>query len=159
MIAQAATVLPRLLVVEDSPAAAGELCRLFEQHQFDVTHAQSGEEALSRLRESLPDALAIDSRLPDTSGDELCATIRRFQDWAHLPILLVLSADDPDTRVKGLTSGADDCIGRTDNSSELLARLRRLLARAEIHELLTEQEKLVTLRRAATTMAHCINNP
>ncbi len=61
-----------ILVVEDHPVFTQSLVRLLrERGNFDVTAAASGEEAVEKLRDAVPDLVLIDVSLPGMSGIRL----------------------------------------------------------------------------------------
>ncbi|MBI3892875.1 MAG: response regulator [Candidatus Wallbacteria bacterium] len=155
----AATINPVVLLVEDSDMQAKLYSALLRHNGFDVLEARDGNEAMARLRDATPDMIVLDMVLPDTDGHELCMTIRRFPQWASLPIMMLTCHDETELKVKAFDGGVDDYCSKTVHAQELVARLQRLLRRKVLHEKLTESEKLETLHRAASTLAHGINNP
>ncbi len=155
----AATINPSVLLVEDSEMQSKLYASLLQQSGFDVVEAHDGHAAMARLRERTPDMIVLDMVLPDTDGHELCMTIRRFPQWASLPIMMLTCHDETEMKVRAFDGGVDDYVSKAVHASELVARLQRLLRRKVLHEKLTEREKLETLHRAASTLAHGINNP
>jgi DNA-binding NarL/FixJ family response regulator len=94
-----------------------------------VVPASTGVDALASAEERRPDAVIADVRLPDMTGYELCQDLRR-RFGEELPIVLV-SADRTESsdRIAALLLGADDYFSKPVPAGELLARMRRLLAR------------------------------
>ena len=91
--------------------------------------ATAGIDALALAVRRRPDAVIADVRLPDMTGYELCHDLRqRFGE--DLPIVLI-SADRTESsdRIAALLLGADDYFAKPVPVGELLARMRRLLAR------------------------------
>ena len=70
------------------------------------------------------DAVVLDVNLPDGSGFDLLAQLRRHD--ALTPVLLLTSRNGVDDRVHGLDIGADDYLGKPFRLAELVARLRAL---------------------------------
>lgn len=158
-MAQRSRSNPSLLLVEDSPNQLDVFASLFASAGFSVFSATSGSEAMARLQQHAPDLLVIDMNLPDTTGSRLCAAIRRFSQWATLPVLVLTVQSGTDVRVAAFEAGADDYVDKGTDPLELIARARRLLSRRQTETELTEHERLDALQRAARTMAHGLNSP
>jgi FixJ family two-component response regulator len=87
---------PRLILVDDDPAVGDSLKFLFELEGFDVeTHADAGS-LLAASPGTGPGCLVIDQRLPDMSGLDLLARLRKA--GVRLPALLITS--NPDARLR-----------------------------------------------------------
>jgi DNA-binding NtrC family response regulator len=61
----------RVLVIDDEPTVRASLAAFLEDHDFEVTVAESAEQALSLLREAAQDVAVVDLRLPGMSGEAL----------------------------------------------------------------------------------------
>ena len=95
-----------------------------------IEQAGTGADALALARDREPALVVLDVHLPDISGYEVCRELRdTFGE--HLPILFLSGArTESYDRVSGLLLGADDYLVKPFAHDELLARVRRLLARA-----------------------------
>ena len=114
-----------LLVVEDDPRLGRLLTRMLVEDRHLVELTASGEEALEIVGAgSGIDAMILDIGLPDISGTEVAARLRRS--GSRMPILMLTARDAVDDRVKGLDAGADDYLVKPFAFSELSARLRAL---------------------------------
>jgi two-component system, OmpR family, phosphate regulon response regulator PhoB len=122
---------PSVLVVEDEAPLVTLLRYNLEKEGFSVSEAHDGEEALMHLREAAPDAVLLDWMLPRVSGLEVCRQIRRVPAWRDLPVLILTARGEEGDRVRGLDSGADDYIVKPFSPSELVARLRAVIRRAQ----------------------------
>ncbi len=122
---------PHVLVVEDEPALVTLLRYNLEREGFRVSSASDGEEALSLLAEATPDIVILDWMLPHVSGLEVCRQIRRKAATSELPVIMLTARGEETDRVRGLEGGADDYITKPFSPSELLARIRAVLRRAQ----------------------------
>ena len=122
---------PRLLVVEDEPALVTMLRYNLEREGFEVSEAADGEEALLRIAEDKPDLVLLDWMLPLVSGLEVCRRLRRSPQTRTLPVILLTARGEEADRVRGLENGADDYIVKPFSPSELVARVRALIRRAQ----------------------------
>jgi DNA-binding response OmpR family regulator len=119
-----------LLLVEDDPRLQRVLRRLLEDDRHVVEVAPDGEAAIE-LAEATDgiEAVILDVGLPDISGLEVAARLRR--DGRELAILMLTARDTVNDRVAGLDAGADDYLVKPFAYEELAARLRALARRAE----------------------------
>ena len=67
----------RVLIVEDDSNLAAFMRENLLYEGFEVNWVADGESALARARTFMPDLIVLDIMLPDTSGFELCAALRR----------------------------------------------------------------------------------
>ena len=122
---------PMVLIVEDEAPLVTLLRYNLEKEGFAVCSAGDGEEALLQIAENKPDAVLLDWMLPLVSGLEVCRQIRRSPSSRALPIILLTARGEEADRVRGLDSGADDYIVKPFSPSELVARLRAVMRRAQ----------------------------
>jgi two-component system phosphate regulon response regulator PhoB len=122
---------PTVLIVEDEAPLVTLLRYNLEKEGFAVCSAADGEEALLQIAENKPDAVLLDWMLPLVSGLEVCRQIRRAPQSRALPIILLTARGEEADRVRGLDSGADDYIVKPFSPSELVARLRAVIRRAQ----------------------------
>ena len=129
----------RILVVEDDKKIASFISRGMEEAGFVVDHAEDGEDALHLALSESYDAAIMDVMLPKLDG---LSIIERMRQRKILTPVIVLSAKrSVDDRVRGLQTGGDDYLIKPFSFSELLARVRALIRRAN-HE--TEPTRLLS---------------
>jgi two-component system KDP operon response regulator KdpE len=113
-------------VVDDEPQIVRALKVILRGAGYSTDQAESREEALNAVSVRPPDAMVLDLVLPDGSGVDVCAEIRR---WSQVPIIVLSAVGDEREKVKALDAGADDYITKPFGTDELLARLRAALRR------------------------------
>ena len=91
----------KILVVDDEEDVRDFLQAALEDAGFEVETAADGEEALSKVRASPPDAISLDLVMPRKSGAKFLREIRRDGSLQHIPVVLV-------------TAHAKDNLGRQD---------------------------------------------
>jgi DNA-binding NarL/FixJ family response regulator len=131
-----------ILIVDDDPAMRELLSNLLDQAGFPTRQAATGEEALANTRRERPRLVLLDIRLPGVSGYEVCRELRgRFGE--QLPIVFVSGERvEPFDRAAGLLLGADDFVVKPFAPDELIARVRRLVARSTPRAAEADQPKL-----------------
>lgn len=117
----------RILIVDDSKAAALALRRLLEELGHEVRAAADGEEAWQHLRLSPdPERLIIsDWVMPGCDGPELCRRIRAGGDTPYTYFILLTYKDLRKDRLLGLEAGADDFLVKPVDGYELTVALGR----------------------------------
>jgi two-component system, OmpR family, response regulator MprA len=118
----------RVLVVDDDVKILSMMRRGLIFAGYEVDTADSGEQALEKSLNDLPQIVILDVMLPGIDGLEVCRRLRAAE--PHLPILLLTARDRVPDRVAGLDAGADDYLVKPFAFDELLARIRALLRRA-----------------------------
>ena len=122
---------PLVLIVEDEAPLVALLRYNLEKEGFAVAEAADGEEALLQIAERRPDAVLLDWMLPLVSGIEVCRQIRRAPATRSMPVIMLTARGEEGDRVRGLNSGADDYVVKPFSLSELVARLRAVIRRAQ----------------------------
>ena len=123
----------RVLVVEDEPAVQELIRYTLEQAGLEPLPVDSAEDALTSLRDELPDAVLIDWMLPNKSGLALARELRETPRTADLPLIMVTARGEEADRVKGLEQGLDDYVVKPFSPRELVARIQAVLRRRAPH--------------------------
>lgn len=116
----------KILVVEDEKKIAEVIKAYLEREDYLVTTTASGAEALTLADSGNYDLIVLDLMLPDLSGEEVCAELRRRSD---VPIIMVTARTAEDEKVHGLNIGADDYLTKPFSPRELVARIKSILRR------------------------------
>ncbi len=117
----------RVLVVDDEPGIVDVLSMALRHHGFGVQSADTGQDALERVRRWRPHVMVLDVMLPDMEGFEVAR--RLAAEHAAVPILFLSARDTTADKIRGLTTGGDDYVTKPFSLEELLARLRNILRR------------------------------
>jgi len=120
---------PLVLVVEDDLAQREILAYNVRAEGFLVETAETGDEALLKVREEAPDLVVLDWMLPNVSGIEICRQLKVNPETARTPVIMLSARAEEADRVRGLETGADDYIVKPYSVAELLARIRTQLRR------------------------------
>ncbi len=125
------TDLKKILVVEDEEKISEVIKAYLEREGYLVTTTPSGKKALELAESIKPDLVVLDLMLPDLSGEEVCASLRRGSD---VSIIMVTAKTAEDDRIHGLDIGADDYLSKPFSPRELVARVKSILRRAHSEE-------------------------
>lgn len=120
--------MARLLLLEDDAAIAEPLLYALERAGHQVTHLLLGSEVFSWVEAHHPELLILDVGLPDISGFEVLARLRRH---SSVPVLMLTARSDENDRVLGFELGADDYVPKPFSLREVLARVAAILKRTQ----------------------------
>ncbi len=119
-----------VLIVEDEAAIAELLVWTFSKENYDVRQTGDGDEALVMVQEQHPDLIILDWMIDNVSGIEICRQLRRQDDTASIPIVMLTARGEEEDRIRGLKTGADDYVTKPFSPRELLARAEAVLRRS-----------------------------
>jgi two-component system, sensor histidine kinase and response regulator len=152
----------RVMVVDDDAGYARLLVDCFSGLGFEVLYVESGELALAAVAGFHPEIILLDIRMPEMDGFEVCQSIRKNPQYASIIIIMLTSVGEVEDKIKGIDIGANDYVVKPFGLSELfevVARVNRFLDTKGGYLRKVEEEKFTTLRGAANTVCHEINNP
>ncbi len=117
---------PHLLVVDDDARLLELLRRYLSDNGFRVTTAADAAEARANLASFAFDLVVLDVMMPGESGLDLSRHLHRN---ATVPVLLLTARAEPEDRINGLETGADDFVAKPFEPRELVLRIRNILQR------------------------------
>jgi DNA-binding response OmpR family regulator len=123
-----APVSKKILVADDEPNIVVALEYLLRRSGYEVQVARNGDEALKMVEAEAPDLVLLDVMMPLRSGYEVCRLLRERPEWRHIKIVM-LSAKGRDAEVtKGMALGADLYVTKPFSTSDLIGKIKALLA-------------------------------
>ncbi len=142
----------RILIVDDEPFVLRAHSRTLREAGYEVIEAETGNEGLRLVRETVPALILLDVVLPDVDGVEVCRRIKADASLAGCYVVLLSGlGTTSDEQALGPEVGADGYIARPISSREFLARVESILRIKSVEsELRIQREWLrVTLASAA----------
>ncbi len=122
--------MPALIAALDDEADILELLKVsLEKAGYRFEGFQDAEDLYRFLAREKPGLILLDLMLPGTDGLEVCRHIRRSEDLAGIPIIMLTARGDESDKVVGLELGADDYITKPFSVKELVARIHAVLRR------------------------------
>jgi CheY-like chemotaxis protein len=120
----------RILLVDDSRVTR-ELIKVYLIAK-DVTllEAVDGQDALEKVRADAPDLVLADMRMPRLDGAGLCEALRKDPATRHVPVVILTSNKDADTRRRARSAGAREVLQKPIQPHELLQAVARHLSPA-----------------------------
>lgn len=118
----------QILLVEDDLDIRKALVYMLEKEKYKAFTASTKKQATSFLESMAFDLVILDVYLPDGNGFDLYEQIIHKK---RMPTLFLTAKDEEDAIVKGLDLGAEDYMTKPFSSRELLARIKRIIARTK----------------------------
>ena len=121
--------MKKVLVLEDEANIRGFIVINLRRAGYEVIEAESGEEALEKLKAQRDIRVALlDVMLPGIDGFEVCRRLRAND--ANIGIIMLTARSQEMDKVTGLMTGADDYVTKPFSPAELTARVDALMRRS-----------------------------
>lgn len=117
---------PIILIVDDNEDMLDFLSRGFSNN-YTILTATDGEEAIKVLKKNETSLIISDWMMPNMNGIELCKFIREEQSLSHIPFILLTAKTDNDSKISGISCGADLYIEKPFSFEYLEACTKNLL--------------------------------
>ncbi len=152
---------PTILLADDNADVREMLEYMLRAQGYRVVCAEDGAQALNLVEQLRIDLVLMDVVMPGRSGFSVCRELKSRSETRLIPVVLITGFVNPEDRVEGIESGADDFIHKPLHREELLARVRSLLRLKRFtDELESAETVLFTLARSIEakdpyTVGHC----
>ena len=118
-----------VLVADDSKVVRVKTSRVLAKHLYRVVLAEDGLQALQQIESSPPDVLVTDVEMPGIDGFELTRRVRADPRTAHIPIIMITSADES-LAIKAREAGVSLLLGKPYDDAALVAHIEASLGHA-----------------------------
>jgi CheY-like chemotaxis protein len=136
LLAKPARVRPAVqqntvLIVDDDEAMAEVLSTRLTQQGFQTLTAHSGQEGLAIARQTRPDLILLDLRLPDRDGFDVCAELDESQETTGIPIIILSGMARPDVIRKSRAAGCRYYVRKPYDPNALLLLIQQAIGESE----------------------------
>ncbi len=121
------SVAKKVLVVEDSTTSRKVITLTLRQRGLTVVEAKDGFEALAQLNNEKPDLVLLDLILPGIDGYKILSHIRKREDFADIPVIILTSRDTLFDKIKGKVSGSDEYLTKPFSPQALMEKVAHYL--------------------------------
>ena len=119
----------RVLVVDDERDVRDVVSAALEDAGFDCLVASDGAEALDLAHATVPDAVILDVRMPQLTGEEVHRALRRDAATRYVPVIFLSAQRDTKSKARLILEGADDYVTKPFDTDELVARVTSAIRR------------------------------
>jgi CheY-like chemotaxis protein/DNA-binding CsgD family transcriptional regulator len=112
-----------VLIVDDVPDNLSVLHDALDESGFTVLVATSGEAALQRARQAMPDIVLLDAMMPGMDGFEVARQLKAMPETAHIPIIFMTGLTETEHLVAALQAGGVDYVTKPIKPKEVMARM------------------------------------
>ncbi|CDF57846.1 winged helix-turn-helix domain-containing protein [Thermobrachium celere] len=119
----------KILIIDDELHIVELIKYNLEMNGYKVYYALNGTDGINLAYEKKPDLILLDIMLPEIDGFEVCKKIKRDDELADIPIIMLTAKGEEFDKILGLELGADDYITKPFSVRELVARIKAVLRR------------------------------
>ncbi|WP_031529663.1 hybrid sensor histidine kinase/response regulator transcription factor [Dyadobacter crusticola] len=118
----------RILLLEDNAELSDFIAESLPG-RYKIERASNGQQGLEAALSTIPDLIISDVMMPVMDGFEFCQLIKQHTHTSHIPVILLTAKAAVESRMQGLTKGADDYLTKPFHVPELNLRVYNLLER------------------------------
>lgn len=130
-----------IFIVDDELSIHDIFRSIFSRDEYNLVFAKNGTEALDKAKKITLDLILLDLIMPDMSGFEVCRSLRADPLLAEVPIIMITTAFERETRLKGIEAGADDFITKPFDIEELELRVKTITRLNRYRKIIAERAK------------------
>ncbi|MGL5682455.1 MAG: hybrid sensor histidine kinase/response regulator transcription factor [Marinifilaceae bacterium] len=135
-----------ILIVEDDRQLREYTAKLLSEH-YKIICAPNGVEALHLLNKKNIIAVVSDIMMDKMDGLTLCRTIKQSVEYSNIPVILLTAKEDAETRLEGITYGADEYITKPFSINHLLTCINQQIEqRKSLYEKMNEDSYIPTVQ-------------
>ncbi len=135
-----------IMMADDEPITMEVIQTFLEDAGYrNFITTEKSATAMEIIRRERPDVVLLDLMMPEVSGLDILGAMRKEKLLTHIPVLVLTSATDPETKLRVLELGASDFLAKPVDPSELVLRLRNTLAAKAYQDQLAYYDTLTGL--------------
>lgn len=132
----------KILVVEDQDEVRNYIFELLSE-DYDVLTAINGTDGYKSCQRNHPDLVITDVMMPVTDGCEMCKLIKQNRETSHIPVIMLTAKDTDQSKIEGITAGAESYIAKPFNPDVLKAEVASSLKNRErLHKYFSKKVRL-----------------
>lgn len=133
---------PVLLAIDDSDLIHRLLRARLKNEQIQIQCAADGPRGLSMARALQPSVILLDLEMPGMDGFAVLEQLKSDPITREIPVIVLSSNEDTDSKVRGLDMGAIDFVTKPFDLAELRARVRTALRTQRLIKMLAQRAQI-----------------
>ena len=117
----------KILLIDDDQKIRSIMAQALRGHDYEVTEAANGAEALRMLPNAGPTVIVCDLMMPELDGRGFVASLRSTAEFNHLPVLILTSEVEEGLETELREAGANDFVEKTSSIKTILSRVKKLI--------------------------------
>ncbi|MBT4824952.1 response regulator [Candidatus Woesearchaeota archaeon] len=118
--------MKKILIVDDQYALR-ELVELTLESDYEIIKSESGQDALKKIEEKVPDLILLDIMMPSMDGYQLCQILRSMEKTKNIPIIMFSAKHQPEDIKKAKDLGANEYITKPFEPDKLKKKIDEIL--------------------------------
>ena len=118
--------MKRILIVEDVDMNRDLLVQILEE-DYEVLEAVDGKDGFEKAKAEKPDLILMDMLMPEMTGDEVTAALRKLPEMADTPIIAVTAQAMAGDAEKALQAGCNDYVTKPIDEDELMEKIGKYI--------------------------------
>lgn len=119
--------IPTVYFIDDSATMREVIKIAFRKENLHVVTCPDAASAIAQFHETAPDAVITDVIMPDRDGYEVCEFVKRQEQFAKTPVILMSGIVNREVAERAMAVKADELIRKPFQPQELIARVKKLL--------------------------------
>ena len=136
-----------ILIVDDELVSRDTVGAILEGRGYQLEMACDGAQAIEMASRLLPDLILLDVMMPDMDGYQVCQHLRADPRLAEVPVLIMTALADRESRLRGISAGADDFLAKPLDFQELVMRVGTIARLDRYRTLLKQRESLAAMAK------------
>ena len=122
----------RILVAEDTRVTRDALTILLKNRGYDVVESADGADALAKARTLLPDAILLDSDLPEMSGYDVYRALRMDPECRRIPVVFMVARSDAEELLTRSVPAAEYLMSKPFTAHDMMQRVAQVLEKSPL---------------------------
>jgi diguanylate cyclase (GGDEF)-like protein len=119
----------RIMMIDDEPITLEVMREFLEEAGYaSIVDTSDPEQAARLIAQEMPDLILLDLMMPVVTGFDILAWMRAEERYRHIPVIVLTSSTNAETKLRALEMGATDFLAKPVDASELALRIRNTLA-------------------------------
>jgi len=118
----------KILIADDMETFLRLEKMLLERSGYEILMAKSGPEAIKKIQSEKPSLVFLDLLMPEMNGDVVCRFVKSNKALKHIPVIMVTTKSDDESRERCTQAGCEDYITKPVTQRDLFDKINKFLS-------------------------------